>query len=237
MQRRITSGTTIHLEPVDGADPLEGPVFAINWFNTKRAWLYHFYNFLAARPVIRVGARVLIKGRVQKRLLGAEKDHRDMLLVVYYRSGEDFLDLLSRKFFQAISIFRQLAVRDFSFVFHKRRDGADRIEPAPAAGQGHKAYAIHHFRSDGPVSGDLARIASLIEDHPVSVFFASEKTATLAAESQAGKRRTAPFETHKVVIFEAADGMAIETCLCSGAYRDFAKSLDFSYMAALERTL
>ncbi|MGB3466962.1 MAG: hypothetical protein WBA74_16905, partial [Cyclobacteriaceae bacterium] len=33
------------------------PVYAINWFNTKRKWLYRFYNLLALRSVLSVGAK------------------------------------------------------------------------------------------------------------------------------------------------------------------------------------
>ena len=46
MDRQITKGTKIVLEPVNDSADLTEPLFAINWFNTRANWLYNLYNLI-----------------------------------------------------------------------------------------------------------------------------------------------------------------------------------------------
>ena len=45
-------------------------VYAINWFNTRSALVYDFYNFLAVRSVRKIGGGPFIKCKLDRVLIG-----------------------------------------------------------------------------------------------------------------------------------------------------------------------
>ena len=122
MRREITSTTTAILQPIGSAGRTSGPLYAINWFNTRWAWLYTLYNVLAARLLLKSGGRPVLKANHRKTIDGPASAERQVLLIVQYPSGDSFLDLLQNRMFQVVSLLRMLAVKDFSFVFHRRYD-------------------------------------------------------------------------------------------------------------------
>ena len=234
LKRQITSKTAAILAPLGAQNVTAGPVFAINWFNTRSGWLYTLYNVLAARPLFAVGAKPFIKAKHLKTIEGAPGAQRDLLLVVAYPSGESLLDLLDNSFFQIISVLRTLAVKDFSFVLHKRLGGLD-LEQCEMTRD--KAYAVHHFRSSASMDGELTKIAGLAAESNISIFFAGEKAATLSIDNGDGDPRTLAFETHKLVIFEADSLQALEDALGDPAYHDFSQGLQSSYVGLLARIM
>ena len=236
MRRQITSKTAIVLEPLGAPQALDQPLYAINWFNTRLAWLYTLYNYLAAVPLIRAGARVFLKAQLREILQGEKADGCDLLLIVNYPSGEKFLDLLGNGFFQIISLLRIAAVKDFSFVLHKRLDG---IEPLISIARRDKgeAYAIHHFSSSAPLKKELSTITALGADQNVSLRYASEKAATVATENSQGQRQVMPFVTHKLVLYEAGSCHELKTFLTGQSYRRFRSGLDSSFIGTLDRIM
>lgn len=237
MKRQIRSKISIVLEPIGLKQSPGQPLFAINWFNTRLAWLYTLYNYLAAIPLIRAGASVFVKARLRKTLQGEEADSRNLLLVVNYPSGERFLDLLGNRFFQLISLLRILAVKDFSFVLHKRLDGSELLKPI---GQGHdsaRAYAVHHFNSSAPLEEELPAIAALIASHNVSLRFGGEKAATVAIENSQGQSQLMPFVTHKMLLYEATSYHELEAFLTGQTYQKFCAGLDSSFIGTLNRIM
>lgn len=237
LNRRINATTTARLKPFKAGDPLTQPLFAINWFNTKRAWLYSLYNSLATGPAIKTGAKVFIKAELIRTLQGEPIDRRDMLLIVNYASGGNFLDLLTNKYFQIISSLRRAAVKDFSFVFHRRQGGPERLKTRHQKFDPKKAYAIHHFHSPGPLEPEFEKIKALASDQKISLHFASEKTAALALETKEGQWNDIPFVTEKLFLFEGNSSAQLEKFLTGKKYQAFTKALDFSYMGLLKRVM
>ncbi len=68
IERQITRGTKIVLQPENASVDLTQPFFAINWFNTRAMWLYNLYNLIAAHRVFNVDARIFLKGRVTRNI-------------------------------------------------------------------------------------------------------------------------------------------------------------------------
>ena len=101
-------------------------VYAINWFNTRSALVYDFYNFLAVRSVRKIGGGPFIKCKLKRVLLDDDHLRRDVLLIVKYPSLVNFRRMLESTMFQLVSLLRTAAVSDFTFGFTKRQDeGAD----------------------------------------------------------------------------------------------------------------
>ena len=101
-------------------------VYAINWFNTRSALVYDFYNWLAVRSVRKIGGAPFIKCKLERTLLDDEALRRDVLLIVKYPSLQNFRGMLENTMFQLVSLLRTAAVSEFTFGFTKRQDkGAD----------------------------------------------------------------------------------------------------------------
>ncbi|MCH8347604.1 MAG: hypothetical protein IH901_03805 [Proteobacteria bacterium] len=158
-------------------------------------------------------------------------------MIVNYASGINFLDLLENKYFQIISSLRIAAVKNYSFVFHRRLDGPERLEAKRRKFDREKVYAIHHFRSPGPLRAEFTKIKALASGKKISLHFASESAATLAIETRGGQRNEMPFVTHKIFLFEGDSGEQLEEFLTGKAYQAFAGPLGFSYMGLLKRVM
>ncbi len=237
VQRRITSTTTVTLEPVDPKDGIAGPLIAINWFNTRWTWLYTLYNFLAAKPLAKIGGKVFLKAKLRHTIHGAADAGRELLLVVQYPSGDAFLGLLANRLFQAVSVLRVLAVKDFSFVFHNRQDNQAAFDIKTGRYAGDKVYAVHHFRSPDPLRKGLSKVSALAAASKISLFFASEKAAVVLIDTGRGRRQMMPFETHQLLIFEGDRHAALEDFLTAPAYREFSAHLQSSYIGVFDRIM
>ncbi len=62
LKRQLTKSISIEVIPVDGSKEINERVWAINWFNFKRKWLYNLYNLLASKYVVQVGGQLLFNG-------------------------------------------------------------------------------------------------------------------------------------------------------------------------------
>ena len=232
---QITSRIKACLEPLGSDEHLNEPLYAINWFNTRWSFLYTFYTMLAAWPVARSQSRLWLKAKHRSILSGSPQDQRSMLLIVRYPAARHFLDLLSNKFFQVISLLRELAVKQFSFVLNHRVPSSRFSHDLPPLPEG-TAIAVHHFSSQKPFLDDLNMIGALIDGSQVSICMASHKSVQVVLE-RAGEVRTAlPFSTDKVVIFSGPDFEELEFWLAGPSYTAFIASLSSSYVATLERT-
>jgi uncharacterized protein (DUF1330 family) len=237
MERRITRTTRVVLEGVTPEARLDSPLFAINWFNTRSRRLYDLYNLAAASRVRGVGASVLFKGSLVETLAGSAEEGRQVLLIVRYPSGERFLDLLAGKLFQALSLLRILAVREFSFALNERVDGATPPEPDRLRFEPGRAWAIHHFASEADVGQDLAKLEALADSSAVSLRFASRKLAEVAIHPDGEARRALPSLTENVVLFEADTPDRLREALLSAPFQEFALTRSRSYMGLLDRVM
>ena len=236
MQRQITRGTKIVLEAVHDKDALKNPLFAINWFNTRSLWLYNIYNKIASRSLFGVGGKVLFKGRVTETLLGSPDDAREVLLIVNYPSGVAFLDLLSDRFFQATSLLRMAAVRDFSFALNQRGDGPERLERQTQSFDPSRAWAVYLFSSDRDIGEEIQTLRAIADKETITLRFASWRAAIVHSENSGGIREPLNYVTDRVAIFEA-DGQARLRAAVAGRFREFACSVSNSYIGLLNRMM
>lgn len=236
MQRQITRGTKIVLEPVEASVDLAKPFFAINWFNTRAMWLYNLYNVIAVRSVLKVGASLFFKGRITKTLVGSPDAARQMLLIVNYPSGKRFLDLLSDRFFQITSLLRMASVRDFSFVLNTRIDGPASIQQRPQEFETSQAWAVHIYSSSHDIEEDLAFLKKVTERSQIGLHFASQRGALVNTEDKNGNRTAMTSVTDRVVILKGTATEQLATAI-RGPYTEFTDTIDNSYIGILTRTM
>jgi uncharacterized protein (DUF1330 family) len=236
MERRITRGTKIILQPIHNAEVLSNPLFAINWFNTRSLWLYNVYNLIASRSLFRIGGKVLFKGRVTETLLGSPEDEREILLIVNYPSGERFLDLLSDRFFQITSLLRLAAVRDFSFVLNQRVDGPALLENRNQVFDANRAWAVHLYQSDRDIHEEVQFLRTCTAKDGLTLNFASLRAGIVHSEDNDGNQKPFNHVTDRVVILEAENQECMRKAV-SGNYQEFVSSVSSSYIGLLSRMM
>ena len=234
IERQITAGTRIVLEPLDGSIRETQPLFAINWFNTRARWLYNLYNRIAAGSVFRIGAKVFFKGRLVRTLMGPSKAARSTLLIVNYPSGERFLDLLSGRFFQITSVLRMLAVRDFSFVLNARADGPALMGQQTQSFDPARAWAVHMFSSSRDMNEEVATLRAVTEKSGIVLHFASRPAVVVNKDDGQGRREPMNYITDRVVILEGASATHLASAV-NGAYSEFTGMVQDSYIGLLDR--
>ncbi len=173
--RKITGSITaeIHGE----LNEVESPLFAINWFDTRVAIIYHLYNLLAASRVFKIGGKVLFKGKCEQAISGNEELARHYLLIVNYPSGHRFLELLGDKLFQLMSVLRIAAVKRFSFVLHQRQGEPQLLPDSKSVIDSGDHYAVMQVRlseesKQEANTFDFSALERLAEQHDSQVFFA-----------------------------------------------------------------
>ncbi len=237
MERWVTRGMKVTLEPVGQPDRLDKPLFAINWFDTRSRLIYDLYNALASRSLFKVGGKVLFKGRVIETLSGRALDARQILLIVNYPSGERFLDLLSGTFFQIVSALRILAVRRFSFGLNERIDGPQLLGSATTPFARGPAWAIHHYASDQDIRENLEALREFASSSGLELWFVSQKIGTVTSETGAGSRQPMDSVTDKVVLFKAATAQQLRDGLLSPRGQQLVNTQPNSYVGLLDRVL
>lgn len=197
LKRDLTKTISVEIIPVGKGDVNTDRIWAINWFNYRRKWLYTLYNRFAAPHVIRVGGQLLFKGHNQKVLFGDEDLARHTLLIVTYPNIDNFLDMLTIKAFQLISLLRVKAVKDFVFGFTKR---TDKYESALMPKyNGRDSYLVYHYQGNT----DQVKLYELASDKNVKVFFHGEKMAQLKRLEEGKDDILAPFFMDGIIVFEA----------------------------------
>jgi uncharacterized protein (DUF1330 family) len=216
---------------------LDRPIYAINWFDTRMQWMYDFYNLLAAQSVFKIGGKVFFKGKVVKKLSGSAEDSRNMLLIVNYPSAIRFMDLMKDNFFILVSVLRELAVKDFSFGFTARLDSQEPLPEKRSTFDRSKAYAMHHFRTDMPLTEFLPRLHEIAAGNGVKVHYAGQISSLLFAQNQQGKETQVPCLMDGILLYEADHDALLETMISGEQYRQEIAQLDSSYIALLKRTM
>ncbi len=226
VKRRITSGTNLILRGKQ--ELLAGPLFAINWFDAKPAWVYHFYNFLAGSRLTKAGGRAIFKARVAKSLSGDESLARQFLLIVNYPGAETFLNLASDKFFLLISVFRMISVRRFSFVMHQRVD--DQTNTKDLA-----FYAVIHF-SASESSAAIDALKTSAAEHGVQVDFTGQRAVTAATQDKDGEK-TMPYVTDNTVLLMAESDAQLQEYVADPDFKRFVSYTDNHYAGLLRPLL
>jgi len=212
LKRDLTKTISVEIIPVGEGDVSSDRIWAINWFNYKKKWLYGLYNRLAAPHVIRVGGQLLFKGHIQQTVFGAAELARETLLIVTYPKIDNFLEMLTVKAFQIVGLLRVKAVKEFVFGFTKR---VDMNAAAPMQKyNGTDAYLVYHYQS----KADKEKLNELARNENVKIFFHGEKMAQLKRIESGKEDVLAPFFMDGIIVFEADNDEAIANFAASEGF-------------------
>ena len=208
---------------------LNEPFYAINWFSTKMEWMYHLYNFLAARSVIGVGGTPFFKAKVTETIVDTSNSKRELLLIVRYPGGQQFKSLMQSTYFKMVSVFRIFAVANFTFGFtHKL--AADEISKKSDG----LYYALHHFKSDNRVEEILQKIQQLM---PASITskYAGQMIANLYSQEKNKEPDQIPNLMDAIVVFQAQTEEELRAFLSSASYRTILDMTPTNHVSFLNR--
>lgn len=219
------------------SDAMAHPLYAINWFNTRVAWVYHLYNLLAAGRLRRVGGRPFFKGTVSEMLAGNGAMARQHLLVVNYPSAERFLELAADRVFQLTSVLRLLTVKDFSFVFHQRRDDGQKQPVESLHWEKSHAFAVLHFSSPQPVEAVVTALQATCETNRIRILFAGHRAVTMNVRGGGANEEKLPFVTENTIILESNQSDALRQLFTEEHSQRWKTGLSDFYAALVDRTL
>lgn len=230
LQVKINDKTSVYIKAIDKDVSLAAPVYAINWFNTRRLWLYNLYNIAAAGTAIRAGGRPLFKGRIIDVLLGDDEERREMLLIVSYPSVRHFMGMLESTWFKLVSVLRLLSVDKFTFGFTQRMSSG--VETRD--NNKHKVYAIHHYRA----AEDLThKLEALLESEKVEIYYAGKTSALLYSGDSQQATQQVPFLMSGLLLLRAENADQIRRLVLGDVYQAVVAQTESSFIATLDRTL
>ena len=235
IERQVTKRTKLVVQGSKQA--LDNPLFAINWFDTRVAWIYHLYNYLSAGRLYKIGGKVFFKGKVTKMIAGDASLARQYLLIVNYPSAEHFLELAADRLFQFFSVLRIIAVKNFSFVMHQRIEGPQLMSDQRQQWAASNAYALLHFKTDEPLADVVSTLREIASDESIHVHFASQQAATLAVQSGSDPIQNVPFITQNVVIIEASRASALAKLVDGEKFRQLTSPFQGLFAATVTRLL
>lgn len=229
IKAKVTSKIDVLIRATQPDVNLDEPFYAINWFSTKTEWLYHFYNFLAVRSVRKIGGIPFFKASVSETILDEEEGRRDLILIVRYPSGQNFMSLMTSTYFKMVSIFRILSVSKFTFGFthkievnsvSKKKDGLH--------------YAIHHFKSDKNGKEIFQQLQEIMPAN-ISVKYGGHIVATLNSQEKNKSVEQIPNLMDGLYIFQANEEVQLREFLESNPYKIFIENLQSSHISLLNR--
>lgn len=210
------------------------PFYAINWFNTKSAPVYDFYNRLAVRSVNKVGGAPYFKGRHVKTLHGSADDTRDVLLVVRYPAIKNFLKMLESKVFMGVSLIRMAAVKDFTFGFTKRADTGADFSPIEPSDKGKAFFGVFHYSGNKDMT---ALLNNIISDTDVDLFYAGKIRAHIGTGKTSSEATQVPCEMDGIAILKSYDQVALENLMQNPAFTSLTAETDRSFFGLYARIL
>ena len=221
IERNVTRKMRIRIRGEEAT--LQNPLFAINWFNTRAAPIYHLYNLLAGPRAFKAGAKALFKGKVQDTFYGNPELRRDYLLIVNYPSANHFLDLVSDKIFQVFSALRIAAVKNFSFVLHQRLHGEQLLTDKLPKSDKQGYYAVVQI-SDSPDAAPFAELASAVDSlakqHNIEMFFVGSAAGRVSTVTQDDKETELLAITDRTFVFSAASDAALSDFIVSSDFKN-----------------
>jgi len=230
IEAKIVGETHIRLQRINDDISWDTPVHALNWFDSRQLQIYNFYNLLASRSVKKVGGTPLFKGRLLARLHGADKDEREVLLIVRYPSPASFKNMLSNTYFKTVSIIRSLAVKEFTFCL-SHCVGDTNISKQRVKGEN---YAVHHFCGD---IHTVNEIRSALQNHAIDTAFTSLKTHKLYKVSGNKQPEPVPVIMDGIVLFRCDNEDKLKEIVSSQAYQQCLQHSQSSYVGLYQRIL
>ena len=208
---------------------LDEPFYAINWFSTKMEWMYHLYNFLAARSVLKVGGTPFFKAKITETLLDTSNSKRELLLIVRYPGGQQFKSLMQSTYFKMVSVFRIFAVAKFTFGFTHKLASDDTSQKADGL-----HYALHHFKSEHRVEEILQKIQASM---PASITskYTGQMIGNLYSQEKNKDPEQIPNLMDAIVVFQAQTEEELRAFLSSASYQTILDMTPTNHVSFLNR--
>ena len=218
----ISATDKICIEPVSDniVKPFDASasVFAVNWFNLKSSFFYNLYSLLASKYVRKVSGKVHFKGTLINQIEGDKEISRENLLIVSYPSPSQFLKLVSFKFFQMISVFRIIAVKQFCFGFTSRLDSGS------GSFSKQQIYLVYFFQGNKQwLMENYQDLTTTAENYEVENYYSGLTTARLVRVSS-GKWHVASFNMDGILLFAADSIEQLEKFVEDEYFQAFRKS-------------
>lgn len=235
----ISATDKICIEPVsdDIVKPFDASasVYAVNWFNLKSSFFYNLYALLASKYVRKVSGKLHFKGTLINQIEGDKEISRENLLIVSYPSPTQFLKLVSFKFFQMISVFRIIAVKQFCFGF------TSRLEPALDSNNSfsfskQQIYLVYFFQ--GKKRGMLDHYQNILttaKNYQVGNYYSGLTSAKLVRVSS-GKSQAANFNMDGILLFAADSEEQLEKFVEDENFQSFRESNSNNSLFFFNRT-
>ena len=241
IERKITGSITAEIH--GDLNEIESPLFAINWFDTRVAIIYHIYNLVAAGRVFKIGGKALFKGKCQQTISGNADLARDYLLIVNYPSGHRFLELLSDKLFQVMSVLRIAAVKRFSFVLHQRQGEPQLLPDSRSVIDSSKHYAVLQVRlpresKEDAKSFDFTALAKLAAQHDSQVFFAGRVAGWVVLnKGEQNEPEALDYLTDVTVLIKSSAASNVLACFASDQVESLLPAGADYFTAQVKRTM
>lgn len=213
---------------------LDQSLWAINWFDLKRSWLYELYNRIVIGDVREIGAYPIFKGRLNKVILSNDRLKRDMLLVVKYPDANAFLKMISKGLFQLKSIFRTSSVRHFQFGFMQKLN-AENPQPAISKYTGKLRYLVHVC--EGNNYPDIPSLLDYAKVNEIFPHFVGTKAALLGIQKENEKLKTLDFMLSYVLVFGGYDDAALASFVETDHYQQFVHSNQTNFIGLYDRII
>lgn len=234
---QLNKKNTVKIIPTYPKVDLDSDLYAINWFDLKRPWLYDFYNQMAYPHVQEVGGQVHFKGRVTKKIKGPDEVDRQMLLIVKYPNADQFLKMISNKMFLYKSVLRLKAVDYFTFGFTKRHDSGPLPLEFPKVYEGGLSYLLYQFKAHGPQSDSLYALEQLVISLDMHVHFSGTKAALIGRSSSEAPLRTQPFLMDGLALIGSDDEERFRELINHSSFLELSSQNLSSSLYYLSRTL
>ena len=224
----VTKSINVFIKAKNTNANLNEPLYAVNWFSTKIAWVYHLYNLLADRSLTKVGGSPFFKGKIIKTILDQDNTKRDFILIIRYPSGNAFKALMENTYFKMVSLLRMAAVKDFSFGFTSKQLGNE------SSLSDNLSYVVHHFKTTNETI--YSSFNEVLTDD-ISIKYAGEMVAELYSKPVDKEIKEVPNIMDGVVIYESKSEAPILNMIEGKQYQEIIKGLDSSYIGTVKRIL
>jgi hypothetical protein len=231
LRAQISKTKSVHIQGIDNSSEILTPVYAINWFNTKRLWLYNIYNLLAGLSVKKVSGQGFFKGKTGQHLLGDENLRRDVLLIVKYPAAKSFIQLVEIKFFQLVSLLRVLAVKDFTFGFSQRTDAAT-VSQNQWTKQSSSSYAVMHYTAAVDIA---AEVGQFVAEFDLQIYYSGSISAYLYSGDGEQASAQIPCIMDGIIVFEGKDVQSIKNAINAVEFHKIIEKTKEKYIAILDR--
>ncbi len=226
---KVISNTHVLIRANAEGVNLNEPFFAINWFSTKVEWMYHFYNFLASRSVVKVGGKPFFKAKVTETLVDTSNSRRDLILIVRYPNGEQFKSLMQSTYFIMVSVFRIFAVSNFTFGFTHKMEADDKSQKSDSL-----HYALHHFKAEKN-TGEILQKIKQITPASISTKYTGQMVANLYSQEKDNEPEQIPNLMDAIVVFQSPSEQELRSLLTSAAYQEILEMTPTNHVSFLNR--